>query len=202
MTAWLNLALLVASTGLSVFLYIRSVRPASLEKRIGPSAYKRCARDRFVATALMLVGMANYVVYYFHPLPIPLPRTFPWRRWVSVLVAALLAVPSGYLMVRGLIDAGEEAAIPKKEHGLYGGIYERVRHPQAWEAGFWFVAAFLLHSPFLVLYSLLWLPLEYAMVMAEEPDLVLRFGEAYEEYRGRTPAFWPRGGLRALLRRG
>jgi protein-S-isoprenylcysteine O-methyltransferase Ste14 len=56
----------------------------------------------------------------------------------------------------------------------------------------WFTFAFLLHSPLLVLLSVLWLPAEYAMVMAEERDLVIRFGQAYEDYRRRTPAFIPR----------
>jgi protein-S-isoprenylcysteine O-methyltransferase Ste14 len=75
---------------------------------------------------------------------------------------------------------------------MYSGIYERVRHPQAWEVMIWFVLAFLLHSPFLVLYSILWLPLEYIMVMSEEKDLILRFGSTYQEYRKRTPAFFPK----------
>jgi len=30
------------------------------------------------------------------------------------------------------------------------------------------------------------------MVMAEERDLVIRFGQAYEDYRQRTGAFLPR----------
>jgi len=43
-----------------------------------------------------------------------------------------------------------------------------------------------------VLLSILWLPAEYAMVMAEERDLVIRLGQAYEDYRRRTPGFIPR----------
>ena len=30
------------------------------------------------------------------------------------------------------------------------------------------------------------------MLMAEERDLVIRLGQAYEDYRRRTPAFIPR----------
>jgi protein-S-isoprenylcysteine O-methyltransferase Ste14 len=33
---------------------------------------------------------------------------------------------------------------------------------------------------------------EYVMVMAEERDLVIRFGQAYVDYRRRTGAFLPR----------
>jgi protein-S-isoprenylcysteine O-methyltransferase Ste14 len=190
--AWLNLALLVVAMGLTLIFYILSVRPAALEQKLGSGAYQRCARYRLVAGLMMGLETAGYVLYFFYPLPIPLPRTFAWPWWVSALIGAVIAIPAGYMLARGMKDAGEETMIPKKEHSLYGGIYEKVRHPQAWEAVLWFTMAFLLHSPFLVLFSLLWLPVEYLMVMAEERDLVLRYGQAYEDYRGRTPAFLPR----------
>ena len=189
--AWLNLALLVGAMALTLLFYALSVRPAALERKIGPGAYRRCARYRLVASVMMFLEMAGYVIYFFYPLPIGLPLAFPWPWWLSALVGTAIAIPSGYLMIRGVRDAGEEALVPKKEHTLYGGIYERVRHPQAWEAVLWLTLAFWLHSPFLVLFSLLWLPVEYAMVMAEEGDLVLRYGQAYEDYRRRTPAFLP-----------
>lgn len=190
--AWLNLGLLVGAMALTLLFYVLSVRPAALEQRIGPGAYRRCARYRLVAGAMMGLETVAYVIYFFYPLPLPLPRAFPWPWWVSAVIAAAIALPAGYLVVRGMLDAGEEAMVPKKEHTLYGGIYRRVRHPQAWEGALWLTIAFLLHSPFLVLFSLLWLPVEYAMVMAEEPDLVRRYGQAYEAYRRRTPAFLPR----------
>ena len=98
-----------------------------------------------------------------------------------------IGVPSGYLMYRGLKDAGEESLAPKKEHGLYGGIYERMRHPQAvGELPFWWVFAFALHSPFLVVFSFVWVPIFYATCLVEERDLVLRYGEPYEAYRRST----------------
>jgi len=43
----------------------------------------------------------------------------------------------------------------------------------------------LLHSPFLALFSFVWLPVWAAFCWAEERDLVLRYGEAYEACR------WP-----------
>jgi protein-S-isoprenylcysteine O-methyltransferase Ste14 len=125
--------------------------------------------------------------------PIPLPLTFPWHWWVSALIAVLIALPFGYLMWRGIKDAGTETMTPKKEHTLYGGIYEKIRHPQAvGEVAIWWVMAFLLHSPFLALFSFAWLPVWAAFCWAEERDLVLRYGEAYEAYRRRTPAFIPK----------
>jgi protein-S-isoprenylcysteine O-methyltransferase Ste14 len=192
MIAWLNLVLLIGAMVLTLVFYVLSVRPAALAEEIGPGAYRRCARYRLVAGLMMGLETAGYVLYFFYPLPLPLPRTFPWPWWVSALIGLALALPSGYMLARGMKDAGEETMVPKEEHTLYGGIYQEVRHPQAWEAVLWLTMAFLLHSPFLVLFSLLWLPVEYAMVMAEERDLVLRYGQAYEAYRQRTPAFLPR----------
>jgi protein-S-isoprenylcysteine O-methyltransferase Ste14 len=134
------------------------------------------------------------VVYVFYPPPIPLAQTFPWARWVSTLIAVLIAIPSGYLWFRGMRDAGEETMLVRKEHTPYGGIYEKIRHPQAiGELPFWWVIAFLLNSPFLVLYSFVWIPVFVLMCWAEERDLLIRYGQAYAEYRGRTGFLLPRG---------
>lgn len=190
--ALINILVMVLSTIMTVVLYVLSVRPEAWSRQIGPSAYPRSGHIRTLAMIFMFICMINYVIYFFFPLSIPIAQQLPWDYWLSVLIATLIAIPSSYLLVRGVLDAGEEAAVPKKEHEMYSGIYERVRHPQAWEVMIWFVLAFLLHSPFLVLYSILWLPLEYIMVMSEEKDLILRFGSAYQEYRKRTPAFFPK----------
>jgi len=55
------------------------------------------------------------------------------------------------------------------------------------------VLAFLVHSPFLTLFSLVWLPVWWYFCRAEEQDLLLRYGRTYEEYRRRTGMFWPKG---------
>jgi protein-S-isoprenylcysteine O-methyltransferase Ste14 len=196
--AWINFATLAASALLFWIFYAKSVRPAALEKEIGEAAYRRCAQYRSVAAILMFVASANYVVYYFFPLPAGLPRVFPWSWWVSAVVAVLIALPSGYLWYRGVRDAGEETMVPKKEHTLYGGIYEEIRHPQAaGELVMWWVMAFFLHSPFLALFSLVWVPIFCAVCLAEERDLYIRYGEAYEAYRQSTGFFFPKlGGVR------
>ena len=51
---------------------------------------------------------------------------------------------------------------------------------------------FLFHSPFLALYSLVWIPIFFVMSLAEERDLTIRYGEAYEEYRERTGFLLPK----------
>jgi protein-S-isoprenylcysteine O-methyltransferase Ste14 len=186
---------LVASALTTLHFYVKSVAPASLEEKIGPVAYERCTRYRMIASISMTVCAIGYLVYFFYPLPIPLARTFPWSWWISALIASLIAVPSSYLLCRGVRDAGEETLLVKKEHTLYGGIYRKIRHPQAaGELPFWWVFAFLLHSPFLVLFSAIWIPIFVLMCRAEERDLMIRYGDAYEEYRRRTGLLIPRRG--------
>ena len=99
-------------------------------------------------------------------------------------------MPCGLLMLIGLRDAGEEAVRPRKEHEMYGGIYNHIRHPQAvGEWPLWFAIALLCHSPFLALFSVLYIPVWYYLCVAEERDLLIRYGVQYEEYRART-GFW------------
>lgn len=190
MITWINFAVLIGSSFLFATFYVMSIRPATLEKSLGPSAYQRCATYRLISSIFMFVVSFNYILYYWFPLPLPMPRTFPWPWWVSALIAALIGIPSGYLMHRGMKDAGEETMKPKPEHTLYGGIYTRIRHPQALgEFPLWWVLAFLVHSPFLVVFSFVYVPVWYYFCVAEEGDLIIRYGAAYENYRRRT-GFW------------
>jgi protein-S-isoprenylcysteine O-methyltransferase Ste14 len=190
MISWINFVVLVVSSFLFTFFYVKSVSPAALEKRVGPSAYRKCSTYRIIASIFMCVAALNYVLYHWFPLPSPLPDAFPWPWWVSAVIAAIIAVPSAYLMVRGVEDAGEETMRPKPEHQMYGGIYNRIRHPQAvGELPLWWVIAFLVHSPFLVLFSFFYIPVWYYLCVAEEKDLLIRYGTAYEEYRRRV-GFW------------
>jgi len=193
MIARINFGVLLVSVPLFLFFYAKSVGPARLATKIGERAYALCARHRLVAGILMGVASLNYVIYYFYPLPTGLPRTFPWPWWVSASVAATTAIPAGYLWYRGMRDAGEETMIPRKEHSLYGGIYRKIRHPQAvGEMPFFWVIAFVLHSPFLVLFSFIWIPIFVLASLAEERDLVIRYGQAYQDYRERTGFIVPR----------
>jgi protein-S-isoprenylcysteine O-methyltransferase Ste14 len=193
MNAWINFGVLLLSVPLFLLFYSKSVGPARLAERIGERAYTLCARYRLVAAFLMCLSTLNYIVYYFLPLPIQLPRSLPWPWWVSAVIALAIAVPAGYLWYRGVRDAGEETMVPKKDHSLYGGIYRKIRHPQAvGEMPFFWVLAFLLHSPFLALFSFVWIPVFLVASLAEERDLVIRYGQAYKAYRERTGFILPR----------
>ena len=50
----------------------------------------------------------------------------------------------------------------------------------------------MLHSPFLVLFSFVYVPVFLVACWAEERDLVLRYGREYEDYRQRTGFLLPR----------
>jgi protein-S-isoprenylcysteine O-methyltransferase Ste14 len=193
MIAWVNFGVFLCAALLMLYFYVRSAGPAALEKTIGKIAWARCKWYRLVASGFELIAVANYVIYYFYPLPISLPRTFPWDYWISLIIAIAILIPGGYLMYLGLRDAGEESLAPKREHRLFGGIYQKMRHPQATgEVTLWWVAAFILNSPFLALISFIWLPIFYIMCLAEERDLVLRYGESYLEYKRKTGFLIPK----------
>ncbi|MGB8493995.1 MAG: isoprenylcysteine carboxylmethyltransferase family protein [Candidatus Acidiferrum sp.] len=195
MTPWLNFSVLIVSSFLFILFYVKSVSPASLAKQIGPPAYQKCTTYRVVSSIFMVIVGVNYILYYWFPLPVPLPRTFSWPWPVSVTIAAFIAAPCLYLMFRGIKDAGEETMRPKREHAMYAGIYTRIRHPQALgEFPLRWVFAFLVDSPFLVLFSFAYVPVWYYLCVAEERDLLVRYGAAYEEYRKKTGFWLPKGG--------
>lgn len=187
MISWINFTVMLISSSLFSYFYIKSVSPAALEKKVGKIAYFMCGRYRIIASVFEVIVVINYVIYFFYPLPIHLPRVFPWNWWISVLAAALIAVPAGYLLGRGLKDAGRESIVPVKKHLMYGGIYKKIRHPQAaGELVFWWIIALLLNSPFLALFSFIWIPIFYLFCWAEEKDLFVRYGEKYIKYRKNT----------------
>ena len=190
---WINFIVLVMSTVLMAHFYIKSVGPAALEKEIGESAYPKCKQYRILASTFEVVAIANYLIYFFYPLPIDFPRFFPWEYWVSVAAGLVILIPSLTLMFKGLRDAGKESLEPKKEHMLYSGIYETLRHPQAvGESFIWLAISFFLNSPFLIVYSFLWFPIFYVFCLAEERDLVIRYGQPYLEYRNRVGFLIPK----------
>lgn len=193
MIEWINFIIMILTALIVLITYVKSASPAQLEKKIGEKAYKICGRYRIISSFFMLIHLVQYGVYYFYPLNIDIPRFFPWNWWISIIIAVAIAVPSGYVWFRGMKDAGEETMIPKKEHTLYGGIYQKIRHPQAaGEVWYWFVFAFILHSPFLVAFSSIWIPIFILMCLSEEKDLILRYGNDYLKYRENTGFFLPK----------
>jgi len=190
---WINVGVLVLSTILMFYFYMQSARPAQLERKIGLTAYQKSGRYRIIASVFELVAIACYIVYSYYPLPISIPQTFPWPSRISVSAAVIIGVPSAYVMIRGVLAAGEDSVMPKKKHKLYGGIYKKIRHPQAMgEIPLWWVLSLLLNSPFLALYSIVWIPIFTAIALAEEKDLLIRYGKKYADYQKKTGFVIPR----------
>jgi protein-S-isoprenylcysteine O-methyltransferase Ste14 len=188
----INILSLVLSSLFFLYFYVKSVSPASLERNIGSSAYEKCTRYRLISGIFMGICIINYVVYYFYPLPF-MPQSFPWNWWISAVITLLILLPAGYLFLKGIKDAGEETMVVKKEHTLYGGIYTKIRHPQALgEITLWWIIALVLNSPFLFAFSFVWIPIFYVMCRAEERDLLIRYGEEYREYMERTGFLIPK----------
>ncbi len=190
---WLNLLLLSASTIAALYYYLKSVQPAKLEQEIGEIAYEKCERYRIYASIPFGIFFISYVIYVFYPLPLPIPNELPWDYSISVILAIIIAIPSFALMGIGVRAAGEETLRPKKEHEMYGGIYNRIRHPQSlgevWVAH---IFALVLNQTFLFLVAFIWIPVFYYMAVVEERDLILRYGEPYTEYRERVGMFFPK----------
>ena len=190
---WINVGAMVLSTILMTYFYLRSARPAQLEKEIGSIAYKKCGQYRVIASVFEMIIIGTYIVYYFFPLPIPIPQTFPWPYWISIAVAVIIGVPSGYVMYRGVLDAGVEGTMPRKSQKLFGGIYKKIRHPQAMgELPLWWSGSLILNSPFLALYSIVMIPIFVSMALAEEKDLLIRYGKKYTDYKDRTGFIIPK----------
>ena len=189
----INFSVLVLSGILMSLLYTLSVSPQKMESKWGEKAFKRCGRIRALSMVFMTIVFVNYVIYTFYPLEIGLPNRFPWPYWVSLVMAAVILIPSAGLMVIGVKDAGMEAVRPDKSSTMYGGIYQKVRHPQAFgEMISWFGIAVACHSLHMTLLSLVWIPVWIWWCKMEEKDLLLRYGDDYADYIKRTGMFFPR----------
>jgi protein-S-isoprenylcysteine O-methyltransferase Ste14 len=192
MVTWVNLILMLIFIGVFTGLYVRSVSPAKLERKLGERAYTHCGRVRAGSILFLILVMVNYLIYDIYPLPIEALKSFNWPYLVSILLAVVITIPTTYMVVTGMKDAGDEALQPDKDSEMFKGIYEQIRHPQTWEYAYFFAIALLLDNPFLLLFSLIWLPLMYLMMRAEEKDLVLRFGKEYQTYMEKTGRLLPK----------
>jgi protein-S-isoprenylcysteine O-methyltransferase Ste14 len=75
------------------------------------------------------------------------------------------------------------------------GLYRFIRHPMyAGALLILFAEAAFFRSAWILLYAgLLWTALHTFAVFLEEPGLERRFGDAYREYKSRTPRWVPKG---------
>ena len=106
MLAWINFSVLLFSSLAFLYFYVHSVSPAGRARIIGDKAYRLCFYDRLVAGALEMVITGNFILYYFFPLPTPLPNHFPWPCWLSLLMAAAIGISANSLLSLGVRDTG------------------------------------------------------------------------------------------------
>ncbi len=175
----------LALIGAALSGYVLSVMPHRLARGIGPRAYRLSARIRLfsvVAFALSLTAMvlARLTAESGSALRVGLPCP----RWVAVVAALPLATSAVMLMATAIRHAGMETLAPRADGSLFGGVYRRFRHPQSLGAllSFWALAMGL-DSAFLLAVAAMGVPVWLAVIRWEECDLVLRFGDAYREYR-------------------
>ena len=175
MIAWINFATLIVCTLLGLYFSVKSAGPAAGEKKTGAIASAITTRYRAIASVLMTVVGINYACYFLYPIPVPLPRIFPWSWSVSALISTAIAIVSVYLWWRGMSEV-EKAHPPN-------GKPERISHSEAGsQLTFWWAIAFLFHSPFLVLFSLIWVPILAIVCWTEERDWFNSDGKTNARY--------------------
>ncbi|OHD08012.1 MAG: hypothetical protein A2086_02075 [Spirochaetes bacterium GWD1_27_9] len=188
------IAIFITMLWYTVF-YILSVGPAQLEKKIGERSYKVCAILRKISFVGMALSMIGEILYFFFPMNIGIKERIMdgVLGWViSILIGLLLCLFATLIIVK-VSKIAKDSFVPQKSNEMFGGIYNKIRHPQAIaDVTYWFALAFLLNSLFLLLIAILWIPLNLIIVVFEERDLKIRYGSAYLDYMSRTGRFFPR----------
>ena len=151
-----------------------------------------------ILIGLRLVGLVTALAtlaYVFAPgriawAQVALPDAVRWMGVPFALGGASLFAATLKTLGPNLTDT----VVTRKAHTLVtGGPYRFVRHPFYLSALAGGVGTALLSASALILVASL---LVYAFLVRrtpiEERHLAERFGEDYEEYRRRVPAFWPR----------
>jgi protein-S-isoprenylcysteine O-methyltransferase Ste14 len=192
----LNFLVYIAASAASAILYVASVRPAQMEYEKVPDPYAHCRRYRSGSLVFKVLAFLFFIATRYMPLASVYAAPFAWPRWFSFLLALLLGIPGLTLLITGLQDLGSESFTPAKATKLKTrGIYKTIRHPQSYQALLWPAVALGMNSQYLMALASPWLLLEIIMVMAEETDLLIRFGDAYIKYRAKTGMFLPKSFL-------
>ena len=193
MIEWINLIVLIISLFLFSYLYILSVQPAKRETRRGQKAWRECMKLRVIASIFEFMVVLDLILWVWFPIPLA-----NWKihsnMAIGLIIGIMISIPCLALMLKGMRDAGSETLQPSKETEMYSGIYQYIRHPQSLGEFPLFVAiAFMINSWFLVIlmiiYVLFYVPV---MIFYEEKDLLIRFGDKYQEYQKRTGALFPK----------
>lgn len=163
-------------------------------------------RSKGAFSAFMLALMAEMfgvplMLYIISPL---LPTLFPDRvariwayRWLVASghdwISTVGLITGAWLTLAGMVLVFAGWAQVHKASGLVTtGLYARMRHPQ-YLGIFLILTGWLIHWPTLptiIMYPvLLWVYVRLAK--KEEDEMHREYGQAWEEYAGKTPSFFP-----------
>lgn len=195
MVAHINVTVMVLSMFIFGGLYVYSVLPAHLERKMGSKAYLRCGLVRKASFIFLVIFGVCEIIYLFYPMNTPFPKHFfqGWYWFISIAIGGIISVPATFIMNAATRAAKGESYAPSRENPMYRGIYNHIRHPQMiGDIVYWFAIAFIFNSPFLVFINIIWIPVNLVMILAEEKDLELRYGEAYRAYKNQIPMLFPK----------
>jgi len=127
--SWINFLILNLSIALTFFFYILSVIPITREEKVGKKAWKLCAIYRVLSDILFLILIISILLWIWFPVSV-LNWKISENYLFLIIIAIIIAIPSFYILIRALKDAGKETIETSKDTKMYGGIYKRIRHPQ------------------------------------------------------------------------
>ncbi|MBN2738433.1 MAG: DUF1295 domain-containing protein [Spirochaetales bacterium] len=178
-----------------IILYMISVSPEKLSRKIGYDAYKLCGCFRAIAILMYLISYLTFVLYPFFPVSEDFNQSLPWNNFISMVISIASGIVALILVILGMKDSGAEAIAPDKSSKLYQGIYNYMRHPQIMaELIWWFTTALFLHSLPLFIASFFWIIPFITFAFIEDQDLQLRYGDTFIQYKQRVAPFFPNFG--------
>lgn len=114
-------------------------------------------------------------------------------RYIFFTVGILCIVIWLPIFIAGIVHLGRKGAVGQSETLRTKGVYRIVRNPMYSGASFTLIGlGLLLLKTGVVIAGILWLLICTVQCKREEKELAERFGEAYLEYKRRTPMFFPK----------
>eukprot|EP01084_Bolivina_argentea_P126897 224554_1 len=199
-TCYFNFICLILSTLLMSILYVKSIQPILMHMNYKgliskTTAFKISTFIRSIFGFWWCLTMYHFIKYASYPMIyiedlFHISHTFN-SSYYSTFIAYILIILSIIITIPAIYYAGKESLIPLEHGRLHQGMYNYIRHPQAFgEILFWFGLALYYDSPFLFLFTLyVLIPMYLWWCNEEENDLILRFGDEYLNYRKKT-GFW------------
>ncbi|MHA1898092.1 MAG: methyltransferase family protein [Promethearchaeota archaeon] len=173
--------------------YSLSLSPVKRAEKYEDKAWEQCARFRLIASLMETMTLIDIVIWVFHPIEGWYMPIFP-NIVISLIVGAIITMPFGIIMFKGMKDAGKETMMPSSETKLYGGIYKYIRHPQTLGEFPMFPLMGLMVNSWTIFFIGLIFVVIYTpiMIKIEESDLLRRFGDEYAEYKKNTGCLLPK----------